>query len=54
MVGKIRASAGEDGTVITVNALFEQSDARRKALKNTAEEFKRILDVISKYSIHRP
>ncbi|GMR42922.1 hypothetical protein PMAYCL1PPCAC_13117, partial [Pristionchus mayeri] len=54
MTGRIRPSAGGDGTTITVEALFEASESRRAALKNHAEEAARVLDVVAKYAVHRP
>ncbi|GMT20024.1 hypothetical protein PFISCL1PPCAC_11321, partial [Pristionchus fissidentatus] len=54
MTGRIRPSAGSDGTTITVESLFEASESRRKALKNHGEESARVLDIVAKYAIHRP
>ncbi|GMS89924.1 hypothetical protein PENTCL1PPCAC_12099 [Pristionchus entomophagus] len=54
MTGRIRPSAGGDGTTITVDGLFEASESRRSALKNHAEESARVLDVVAKYAVHRP
>jgi DNA mismatch repair protein MutL len=44
--------AGVNGTIISVENLFYNMLARREAFKNPNEEYQRILDVVSKYSIH--
>lgn len=44
--------AGNQGTIITVEDLFHNVPQRKNALKAPNEEFQRIYDVISKYSIH--
>ncbi|KAF8357185.1 mlh-1 [Pristionchus pacificus] len=54
MTGRIRPSAGGDGTTITVDGLFEASESRRAALKNHAEESARVIDIVAKYAVHRP
>ncbi|KAM6282970.1 DNA mismatch repair protein Mlh1 isoform 1-T2 [Porphyrio hochstetteri] len=54
--GKIKAPpkpcAGNQGTQITVEDLFYNVNARRKALKNPNEEYAKILEVVSRYAIH--
>lgn len=37
-----------------VEDLFFNVPSRRKSLKNTSEEFGRIVDVVSKYALHNP
>lgn len=54
MEGEIRSSAGLDGTMIVSEELFYDSELRRKALKNPAEEMNRIADVIIRYAINNP
>lgn len=43
--------AGVMGTSIVVEDLFYNMSTRRQAFKNTSDEYQRILDVITKYSI---
>lgn len=43
--------AGVVGTTITVEDLFYNMQTRKQAFKNVNEEYQRILDVITKYSI---
>lgn len=48
-----RPCAAVKGTQIMVENLFYNVVARKKAFKNPAEEYGRILDVVSKFSIHK-
>lgn len=54
--GKLKADpkpcAGNQGTIITVEDLFHNVPQRKNALKAPNEEFQKIFDVVSKYSIH--
>ncbi|KAM8758264.1 DNA mismatch repair protein Mlh1 [Rhynchonycteris naso] len=54
--GKLKAPpkpcAGNQGTQIMVEDLFYNIPTRRKAFKNPSEEYGRILEVVSRYSIH--
>ena len=43
--------AGVVGTTITVEDLFYNMQTRKQAFKNVNEEYQRILDVVTKYSI---
>lgn len=43
--------AGVIGTTITVEDLFYNMQTRKQAFKNVNEEYQRILDVVTKYSI---
>jgi len=47
-----KPAAGMIGTTITVEDLFYNMPTRRQAFKNANEEYQRILEVITKYSIH--
>ncbi|KAL9709899.1 DNA mismatch repair protein Mlh1 [Leucoagaricus gongylophorus] len=49
-----RVCAGNDGTTITIKDLFYNTPTRLQALRNTSEEYSRILDVITKYAVHNP
>ncbi|KAJ3269445.1 DNA mismatch repair protein [Terramyces sp. JEL0728] len=44
--------AGNVGTQITVEDLFYNIPTRKKAFKNTTEEYNKIVEVASKYAIH--
>jgi DNA mismatch repair protein MLH1 len=47
-----RPCAGVPGTVIQVEDMFYNVPARLRALKSPAEEFKAILELLSRYSLH--
>ena len=47
-----RPCAGTIGTTITVEDLFYNMQTRRQAFKNPTEQYQRILDVVTKYSVH--
>ncbi|KAI4838605.1 DNA mismatch repair protein MutL, partial [Aureobasidium sp. EXF-8845] len=44
--------AGKQGTQITVEDLFYNVPARRRAFRSSSEEYAKILDIIGKYSVH--
>lgn len=48
----IKAVAGKTGTMLIVEDLFYNIPSRLRALKSANEEYSKIVDVISKYSIH--
>ncbi|KOC62630.1 DNA mismatch repair protein Mlh1 [Habropoda laboriosa] len=49
-----KSCAGNQGTTILIENLFYNIATRRKALSNTAEEFSKISDVVTKYAVHNP
>ncbi|XP_011302077.1 DNA mismatch repair protein Mlh1 isoform X2 [Fopius arisanus] len=56
--GKLKGApkplAGNQGTTILIENLFYNVVTRRKALASPSEEFSRISEVVTKYSIHNP
>ena len=50
-INEPKPCAGVMGTSIVVEDLFYNMSTRRQAFKNTSDEYQRILDVITKYSI---
>lgn len=50
--GNLKPTAGNDGTIITVEDLFYNMTVRKKALRSSAEEYQKIAEVVSKYAIH--
>ena len=52
IVDKLKPSAANPGTQITVQDLFFNVPTRRKALKSATDEYSRVYDVMSKYAVH--
>ncbi|KAK0137958.1 DNA mismatch repair protein Mlh1 [Merluccius polli] len=50
--GPPKPCAGNQGTQILVEDLFYNVSTRRKALKSPAEEYSRIVEVVSRYAVH--
>ncbi|KAG8792592.1 DNA mismatch repair protein [Serendipita sp. 398] len=46
--------AGNDGTLLTVEDLFYNVPTRLASLRSGADEYKRILDVVTQYAVHNP
>ncbi|KAM0197595.1 hypothetical protein ACHAPA_002753 [Fusarium lateritium] len=44
--------AGRQGTQITVEDLFYNIQTRRRAFRSPAEEFNKIIDMVSRYAVH--
>ena len=51
--GGAKPCAGNPGTIVTVENLFYNVPARRKALKSSSDEYSRILEVIQRYAVLR-
>ncbi|XP_068915087.1 DNA mismatch repair protein Mlh1 [Tenebrio molitor] len=45
-------TAGNQGTIITVEDLFFNMSVRKKALRSPAEEYQKISEVVGKYAVH--
>ncbi|TMS33684.1 hypothetical protein L596_001396 [Steinernema carpocapsae] len=54
IVGTVTRSAATQGTTITVESLFYNNPARRRAMKSAADEMNKISDVITQYAINYP
>ncbi|XP_063629903.1 DNA mismatch repair protein Mlh1 [Cydia splendana] len=50
--GPIKACAGNNGTQITVEDLFYNVIARKRALRSPTEEYTHIMDVVGGYAVH--
>lgn len=50
--GNPKPTAGNQGTIITVEDLFYNMNVRKNALRSPADEYQKIADVISKYAVH--
>ncbi|XP_063369405.1 DNA mismatch repair protein Mlh1 [Cydia amplana] len=50
--GQIKACAGNNGTQITVEDLFYNVIARKRALRSPTEEYTHIMDVVGGYAVH--
>lgn len=48
----MKACAGNNGTQITVEDLFYNVTARKKALRSPSEEYNHIMEVVGSYAIH--
>ncbi|EXJ55263.1 DNA mismatch repair protein MLH1 [Cladophialophora yegresii CBS 114405] len=48
-----KAAAGRLGTQITVEDLFYNIPNRRRAFRSPSEEYAKVLDVITRYAVHR-
>lgn len=48
-----RPTAGRSGTQITVEDLFYNIPNRRRAFRSPSEEYAKVLDVITRYAVHR-
>lgn len=50
--GTPKPTAGNQGTIITVEDLFYNMNVRKRALRTSTEEYQKISEVVSKYAIH--
>lgn len=52
LVGEISPCAGNTGTIVTAEDMFYNLPTRKQAFKSPSEQYQKIIDVITKYSIH--
>ncbi|KAH0566331.1 hypothetical protein GP486_000267 [Trichoglossum hirsutum] len=47
-----KATAGRQGTQITVEDLFYNVPTRRRSFRSTSEEYAKVLDIVGRYAVH--